>query len=376
MNKYETINYVMRTPYNVNPNVLIQNISESGSGGGVSSWNDLTDKPFGYTEEIMFEGTEKDEIKPFELILGDEYVVVLNNETYNCIATKDGGAPVVYIGDVNIAMGNFDAAEIPFICFNGTLLTAFETYTISISKKSVQKIDTNFLPLDIETVEETKRVTLVDGEGTFSLYSPNGTVYPTTPSEVVLQGGESIHVTIHTTVGTLDTTCVVGRTLNNSSSGEYYLIEIENGELKEGTAITSLRYYLYNNSFSVHGYGEIAQTQFSLLVTYDNKTVRQIINDKHLSDKITENSLKLDIYFKNSGVQKNYTFNEVHKALEERRNVYVTVNLADVNKDTFYIGQIASYTPSFIYIAFLNTDFKVTLQGDDSVGWENMPSIE
>ena len=46
MNSQEIIDYVMNTSHNTNPIILKQMLDANGSGSGVTSWNDLTDKPF------------------------------------------------------------------------------------------------------------------------------------------------------------------------------------------------------------------------------------------------------------------------------------------------------------------------------------------
>lgn len=46
MSSQEIVDYVMNTPHNTNPAIL-KSMIDTNSSSGVTSWNDLTDKPFG-----------------------------------------------------------------------------------------------------------------------------------------------------------------------------------------------------------------------------------------------------------------------------------------------------------------------------------------
>ena len=87
----------------------IENIEENGVGGGVSSWNDLTDKPFGETEaeveKVYFDfngniGADVASNKVYgsfielseKLIAGQSYNIIYNGILYeNCVAIDTNG---------------------------------------------------------------------------------------------------------------------------------------------------------------------------------------------------------------------------------------------------------------------------------------------
>lgn len=90
-----------------------------GSGGGVSSWNDLTDKPFGETvetvpvlEETTYDGFEEYDgvysyaVSPpnYTLSPGETYIVEWNGESFTCTAQD-----TIMSGVVIVALGNASA---------------------------------------------------------------------------------------------------------------------------------------------------------------------------------------------------------------------------------------------------------------------------
>ena len=163
-------------------------------GGGVSSWNDLTDKPF-YKEQsvvdILPEMTgvpdpEKDNafflFDVFDVKVGNTYVVNWNGTEYTCIAaappepeTADGAV----LGNMSALMGEAPSAE-PFILFFFTAETAAtigaggivsvldgsETVTVSVKAKSetIHPIDPEYLPEGYPYKEQSVETLF---EGTF-----------------------------------------------------------------------------------------------------------------------------------------------------------------------------------------------------------------
>lgn len=130
---------------------------------GVSSWNDLTDKPFGEVEveilpetEVTFEYMEDAGMNLGLITLtnvpeeGAECTVVYNGETYSCIVT--GGL----LGNFGVVTGGEDTGE-PFIVSvaenaGGQFvvpLTEITSATVSITSKAVQTIPDEYMPSDV-----------------------------------------------------------------------------------------------------------------------------------------------------------------------------------------------------------------------------------
>lgn len=127
-------------------------VSGGGSGGGVSSWNDLTDKPFGETAvtilpqtTVNFEYMEEVGmpiafIEPLAIPdEGAECTVVYNGETYTCVYAN--GA----LGNAGAMMGGEDTGE-PFIIMPESEppfivpLTEITSATVSVETKKIQPI--------------------------------------------------------------------------------------------------------------------------------------------------------------------------------------------------------------------------------------------
>lgn len=139
-------------------NTHCEPVTPSGSGG-VSSWNDLTDKPFYKEQETILDGTFEfvgtnglyiGQIKDgnFNLENGKSYTVIWDGEAYQCVATTIEGATA--IGNLGI-VGQADTGE-PFYVVTigenrvfGTLDTA-ATHTIKVCTETIHTIDPEFLP--------------------------------------------------------------------------------------------------------------------------------------------------------------------------------------------------------------------------------------
>ena len=134
--------------------------------GGVSSWNDLTDKPF-YTsvefaeivpaQSVTFAAQSGTNIASYppvgtELKAGETYIVTWDGTDYRCIASGDSKA--VFIGNMSI-MGGMDEDDTgePFLiaASSSQSMTAAKeagTHTVGISGKTevVHPIDGKYLP--------------------------------------------------------------------------------------------------------------------------------------------------------------------------------------------------------------------------------------
>lgn len=175
--KDKPVDYVC--PYNIKPRA-------NNSGGGVSSWNDLTDKPFyeetqtvevlaecqpSYVESegmFLLEGVLPD------LIAGETYIVTWNDTEYTCIAQDlsvltDGGLSGVSLGNLSEFGGignNEPFATVPVD--DGLSIVPLDgstSVTLSIRQEQtvVRKLDNKYLDLAWLPVDNLTPVTLYDG---------------------------------------------------------------------------------------------------------------------------------------------------------------------------------------------------------------------
>lgn len=152
----------------------------SGGGGGVSSWNDLTDKPFGEENEVVFDGVFQDEIDsvtgtwegvafiedttPATLKVGETYTVTWEGKKYECECKSANGVP--WIG--NPTGITEESGSEPFTImrvaveglwvvrlFNPpTDLTVSGTYPFKIEYNGVKQLDNKYLEI-LEYTEGT-----------------------------------------------------------------------------------------------------------------------------------------------------------------------------------------------------------------------------
>lgn len=150
---------------------------DPGSGGGATSWNDLTDKPFGeimITELVCLPETtvefDPEKMEGYivsapenEIVTGETYTVNWDGAEYTCTAQSfDGlGVPAATLGNLGAMTGGDDTGE-PFIVVMlpaeiaaemgvyGVAYTmdgsATATLSISQKKETVSKIDPIYLP--------------------------------------------------------------------------------------------------------------------------------------------------------------------------------------------------------------------------------------
>lgn len=171
-----------------------------GGSGGVTSWNDLTDKPFGevttvkevlaecqpeYVPEIEegLSGFVVYATRPDTVVLGETYIVNYNGVDYPCVATGkatrkvvDPANSVVILGNLGAVTGGTDTGE-PFAISWGVSqmlivpLDGSTTLTISIRQE----------------VTEVKKISgkYVEGMG----YEEDGVVHPIDPKFPPSGGG-------------------------------------------------------------------------------------------------------------------------------------------------------------------------------------------
>lgn len=167
--------------------ILLKKIAESGGGGGgVSSWNDLTDKPFGEkTEELVtiLEETEVTEenaqsLPLIDLVAGEKYIVTWNGENIsvtakeiNADAIQPGMGMVAYLGN-GVLFGLEDTGE-PFIivavkAVGITMATptdsSISSVTVKIEKteKTYTKIPKEFLPDGYPYIDKSAKITVLE----------------------------------------------------------------------------------------------------------------------------------------------------------------------------------------------------------------------
>lgn len=147
-----------------------------GSSGGVSSWNDLTDKPFyeeGNLEVFLPEEEDSFElngdfglyfaagIKPASLVIGETYTVYWDEKEYVCTAidasSLNGGAEMIAIGNgVGFGLpGNnepfaitTDESLIMFFVVDPTDTSTSHRVEIFKGAITLKTLDAKFLPMD------------------------------------------------------------------------------------------------------------------------------------------------------------------------------------------------------------------------------------
>ena len=146
--------------------------------GGVTSWNDLEDRPegVGYSEVkgIPFTTFSVEngqfQIPDFTLVEGTIYTVTWNGVNYICKTVAYGGINGIFIGNISMILGEGDTGE-PFVfsynlneplLINGIVLDGSETVSVKISYESVYKIDEKYLPSHMKLKAGTVRMPASD----------------------------------------------------------------------------------------------------------------------------------------------------------------------------------------------------------------------
>lgn len=136
--------------------------------GGASSWNDLTDKPFGSSEAVLWEHPNMPmqlvdgfymytETVDFDIVPGNQYTVVLDGIAYN--------SDVYLLYDIVPYIGNpmymgFEDNGLPFFIAKGMsgaetdviLASEFDFDSISVTEVANKKLDEKFIP---DTIQRT-----------------------------------------------------------------------------------------------------------------------------------------------------------------------------------------------------------------------------
>lgn len=147
--------------------------SVTGGGGGVSSWNDLTDKPFGEEKTVLFDEqvtfAEKDvdldtgfcsnqyDI-PLDISEGDVVYVEWDGTEYECVVFEDYG--MLCFGNASFLDLSADTGE-PFLYANSQFSTydAPATHTVKVCTKTIKPLDPKYLPESLQFGEKK----IVDG---------------------------------------------------------------------------------------------------------------------------------------------------------------------------------------------------------------------
>jgi hypothetical protein len=142
----------------IEENGEVKRFPANSIGGGVSSWNDLTDKPFYTNRTKLFEGTVTDgQLSPsFVLTVGNTYLVIIDGEEYECVCqgVTQGTADIPLIG--NAAMwgdwNNSPHNNEPFAITSHLYLydnLANKTISLTIFEKYTKTLDEQFVPSTI-----------------------------------------------------------------------------------------------------------------------------------------------------------------------------------------------------------------------------------
>lgn len=131
-------------------------------GGGVSSWNDLTDKPFGEEAQIFAQDVTLSDaslIGYFGLTLGDTYIVTYDGHEYKLVCFDDNGC-----NTIGAPYDNYE--DYPFCIWmdndgtNKVQINCGDTDTHIVSMKGIltKTIDQKYLPKSLQFGEETQIV--------------------------------------------------------------------------------------------------------------------------------------------------------------------------------------------------------------------------
>lgn len=135
-------------------------MSQLITGGGVSSWNDLTDKPFSSEMEMQLTEQTIEFIESGSVGIAQLSGVLLDTDGQTCVVTFDGtqyicetvlDGDAAVCGNINAMMGDWsDGVPFIIVCMNGTCMMAIEsagTHIVSISVEKVTKIPIKYIPV-------------------------------------------------------------------------------------------------------------------------------------------------------------------------------------------------------------------------------------
>lgn len=165
------------------------------SAGGASSWDDLTDKPFGEeTKAVLPEdtfdwfsdlgGVYSGPLPTFDLEVGKTYLVLWGDKEFLCVATSAvfNGAETLGVGNLAIAGLGENTGE-PFligVLADGSDAAAYttdegESHIIGVWEKVVKPLDAKFLPMDEIKEAVVPKAISVD----LTNFESNGTIVET-----------------------------------------------------------------------------------------------------------------------------------------------------------------------------------------------------
>lgn len=126
------------------------------AGGGVTSWNDLTDKPFKaeLPVTVVLSSTTIEDRNGYsvefneQLIEGETYTVVYNGKIYTCVAAYKNFA-ILHLGNYSgYMMPSYWSQGEPFCIWNNTIYAMSYPCTVAVYKgaPSITTLDEIFLP--------------------------------------------------------------------------------------------------------------------------------------------------------------------------------------------------------------------------------------
>lgn len=161
MENYEKYGSITISPTAITDKEETYDLHQRKEGGGVTSWNDLTDRPFWEEEEIILDYQILDftngNVFKFSndksITLGDILNVYWNDEMYTLIVNKRYG--VIYVGNNTLFFGDDgdDTGEpFAYYCDNSGIYTlnsrCKSAVPVKITRKIVHKLDTAHMPCD------------------------------------------------------------------------------------------------------------------------------------------------------------------------------------------------------------------------------------
>lgn len=179
----------------IEENGEVKRFPANSIGGGVSSWNDLTDKPFYTNRTKLFEGTvTAGQLSPsFVLTIGNTYLVIIDGEEYECVChgVTQGTADIPLIGNADMwgDWNNSPHNNEPFAVTssNTCWLDLYENYanktvSLAIFGKDIKTIDEQFIP---NTIVRTKDIPIHTWESL-----PDKPFYVYTVNDVAIENTE------------------------------------------------------------------------------------------------------------------------------------------------------------------------------------------
>ena len=161
-----------------------------GNGGGVSSWNDLPDKPFGEEEAVLADAVLEDngagtgfcQLTSLGLSAGQTYTVELSDGVHNsvCKETTMEGMPITYLGNMGI-IGGEDTGE-SYVVYDVPIVASTVVQDtnggnkVIIKGATIKTLDPKYLPESVPS-KSVEEVRFVDNLTATSEYNSNYGVF-------------------------------------------------------------------------------------------------------------------------------------------------------------------------------------------------------